>query len=210
MSPSFTTKDGIRYPSYVSSSVLRGRKDQAGTVSRVPARDIEIAVVAAARDHVAEIDDGGATSPAELIARHLSKVTVRNGRLVIALKDGSKPLQVPWEPVRHRDLARIEEFPSDPAQRKPDPNLVQAVVRAHLWLKILRNGGYKSIEALAAAATIHPKAIRSRIRLAFLAPEIVRQILTSTQPVSMTINELTKRTHLSWIEQRQIEGADVT
>lgn len=94
MSPSFTTKDGIRYPFYVSSSVLRGRKDQAGTVSRVPARDIEIAVVAAARDHVAEIDDDGTSSPEELIARRLAKVTIRRDQLVIKLKNSAKSLQL--------------------------------------------------------------------------------------------------------------------
>jgi DNA invertase Pin-like site-specific DNA recombinase len=201
MSPSFTTKDGIRYPSYVSSAVLRGRKHEAGTTSRVPVREIETAVLAALRDNAVEIDEDGTNTPDELVARHLAKVTIHSNRLVIKLKNSAKSLQLPWEPARHRDLAKIEEPESASDQRKPNPSLVQSVVRAHIWLKALRSGKYKSIEALAAAAKIHPKVVRSRIRLALLAPDITRQILTGTQPASIIINELTECTRLSWRDQ---------
>src|SRR5207248_285165 len=47
MSPSFSTKNGVRYRFYVSSALLRGRKTQAGSISRVPAAEIESAVLAA-------------------------------------------------------------------------------------------------------------------------------------------------------------------
>ncbi len=57
------------------------------------------------------------------------------------------------------------------------PELVQAVVRAHLWLKQLQDGTYGSIEELGRAVTIHPKNIRSGLRLAFLAPPITSAIL---------------------------------
>lgn len=40
MSPSYSTKNGIRYRFYVSSALLRGRKADAGSVGRVPAAEI--------------------------------------------------------------------------------------------------------------------------------------------------------------------------
>src|SRR3954453_12811236 len=46
MSPSYSTKNGIRYRFYVSSALLRGRRDAAGSVPRIPAAQIEDAVVA--------------------------------------------------------------------------------------------------------------------------------------------------------------------
>jgi hypothetical protein len=41
MSPSFSRKNGVRYRFYVNSALLRGRKDKAGSVRRIAAREIE-------------------------------------------------------------------------------------------------------------------------------------------------------------------------
>src|SRR6266436_4480815 len=51
MSPSFSSKNGVRYRFYVSSALLRGRKAEAGSVGRIPAAEIESAVIAALRPH---------------------------------------------------------------------------------------------------------------------------------------------------------------
>ena len=67
MSPSFSSKNGVRYRFYVSSAVLRGRKGAAGSVARIAAEVIEQAIVKAlrARSLDREVDDS------ELIGRHL-------------------------------------------------------------------------------------------------------------------------------------------
>src|SRR5262249_31346941 len=41
MSPSFSSKKGVRYRFYISSALLRGRKLEAGSISRVSAIEIE-------------------------------------------------------------------------------------------------------------------------------------------------------------------------
>jgi site-specific DNA recombinase len=51
MSPSFSTKNGVRYRFYVSSALLRGRKTEAGSVGRVPAAAIESTVLAALKTY---------------------------------------------------------------------------------------------------------------------------------------------------------------
>src|ERR1700716_3559116 len=52
MSPSHANKKGVRYRYYVSQAVLQGRKDEAGSVPRVSAPDIEALIIAAVRDHL--------------------------------------------------------------------------------------------------------------------------------------------------------------
>src|ERR1700722_14577259 len=47
MTPSFSSKNGVRYRFYVSSALLRGRKEAAGCVSRIAATEIESAVLTA-------------------------------------------------------------------------------------------------------------------------------------------------------------------
>jgi hypothetical protein len=41
MGPSFSSKNGARYRFYVSSALLRGRREAAGSVSRIAAQEIE-------------------------------------------------------------------------------------------------------------------------------------------------------------------------
>ncbi len=42
------TKRGVRYPFYVCSALLRGRKSEAGSVPRVSATEIDAAVITTA------------------------------------------------------------------------------------------------------------------------------------------------------------------
>src|SRR5207237_4317184 len=49
MSPSFSTKNGVRYRFYVSSALLRGRKAAAGSLTRVSAQAVEDVIVRALR-----------------------------------------------------------------------------------------------------------------------------------------------------------------
>src|SRR6195952_4478310 len=51
MSPSYSTRNGVRYRFYVSSALLRGRKTEVGSVGRVSAAEIESAVLAALQSH---------------------------------------------------------------------------------------------------------------------------------------------------------------
>ena len=51
MTPSHARKRGIKYRYYISSVLLQGRPKQAGTVSRIPAHEIETLVIKAVRDH---------------------------------------------------------------------------------------------------------------------------------------------------------------
>jgi hypothetical protein len=80
----------------------------------------------------------------------------------------------------------------EPAEARADgvvldqakPELLQAVVRAHLWLKQLQDGTYGSIEELGRAVKIHPKNIRLGLRLAFLAPRILKSIVQGNRQLA--------------------------
>jgi len=59
MSPSFSRKNGVRYRFYVNSALLRGRKDKAGSVRRIAAREIEGVVEEAVRGKLDIADASG-------------------------------------------------------------------------------------------------------------------------------------------------------
>jgi site-specific DNA recombinase len=198
MSPSFATKRGARYPFYVSSALLRGRKADAGSISRIAARELEGKVLSVIRDKV-DTQDAGITQR-ELVERFVERVIVKSKGLTISLKGQSPPINIAWTATRKSAFARIEE---DPFQTRPDPQLVHTLVRSHIWLKSLLDGTYKTIEDLAQNIKLHPKVVRHRMRLAFLAPEIARSILDGSYRTQMTIADVCHSASLTWAQQRR-------
>jgi hypothetical protein len=59
-----------------------------------------------------------------------------------------------------------------------------ASVRAHAWIRLLSDGTHMTVESLAQSVGVHPKIVRSRIRMAFLAPTITKAILEGDQASS--------------------------
>ena len=205
MSPSYTTKRGARYPFYVSSALLRGRKLLAGSVPRVSAAEIEAAVMIAIRSHIQDDDSEGLT-PRDLVERNIDRVVVRAKSLQITLKNTDNitvPIEIKRLPGK-RDLVQIDEGNGSNSDRTRNPELLQTIVRAHSWLKLLSGGKYASITALATAAKLHPKVIRNRIRLAFLAPTITNTILTGAQPAAWTLKTFNRGIPINWKEQHLV------
>src|SRR5437868_6705919 len=87
MSPSHARKNGIKYRYYLSSVLLDGRPTNAGSISRVPAVEIEALVVKAVREHLKleeSKDDAG------IIKAHVVRVEVHADQLVVQLASAQK------------------------------------------------------------------------------------------------------------------------
>jgi hypothetical protein len=91
-----------------------------------------------------------------------------------------------------------------------DPALVKSIVRARQWFEQVASGQAQSFAEIARAEGIGRCYVANLIPLAFLAPDIVASILSGTQPVELTTQELTKRVDLplDWAEQRAQLGFD--
>ena len=204
MSPSYTTKNGVRYPFYVSAAILKGRKANAGSVARISAAEIEQHVTKALQS-VAGPSDGSndARDPHILVERYLDRVVASPTKLTLTLKSRQKPIEIPWSVIRKKDLIGVDDADAE-AAKIPNPQLTQAVVRAHAWTKSLADGTYDSIEALAQAVRVHPKVIRNSIRLAYLAPDITAAILAGEQPKNLSLRDFKKEIPLAWSAQRQM------
>src|SRR5712672_2064913 len=162
MGPSFSSKNGVRYRFYVSTA-LRGRKHKAGIVTRVAAPEIEGIVEKALRVQLPDQDD-----LREMLER-VERVTMKKNSLEMAFVfDGmAKTIEVPC--VRTTRSPACEPSPAMSNDRS-NQKVLQAVVRAHVWLKGLSDSRYRSVEDLADAAGLHPKIVRQGLRLAFLSP----------------------------------------
>jgi len=206
MSPSFSVKNGVRYPFYVSSAVLKGRKSEAGSVARISAAELEATILKALRQQIDVPDDDSLVTPRNLIDRSVSSIVVGSANVKITLKPttDSMPTEVVISSSRSRkyECPHIEEADENKV-RTPSPQLVQAVVRAHTWVRLLSDGTHKSIESLAQSVGVHPKIVRNGIRIAFLAPTITKAILQGDQPPSLSLKDFIGAVPLSWREQRR-------
>src|SRR5467141_111400 len=93
MIPTHATKAGIRYRYYASTPVLRGeaRTASAGSVSRIPAADVEDTVVKSLKEHLAADQGEPTTSAARIgdradLAQLVARIAVHKDRLIVRLK----------------------------------------------------------------------------------------------------------------------------
>jgi hypothetical protein len=202
MSPSYSTKNGIRYRFYVSSALLRGRKDAAGSLARIPAAEIEDAVVAALKSRA----NGAADGPA-VPADKLERVILERNRFRIRLSGESEPPQeiaVPRSPTQEHAAPAMEgnDHPADGR----NASLIQSVVRARAWLRALQDGTYGSVEELAYDNRLHPKVVRQNLRLGFLSPEVTSGILEGAHPAELLPARIPKLLSLKWTEHQSLLG----
>ncbi|EKS32133.1 recombinase family protein [Afipia clevelandensis] len=198
MSPSFSSKNGVRYKFYVSSALLRGRKLEAGSMARVAATDIESTIINALRERL-KLDKAvlNATVIDSYVARaELSSRIIRVTTTPPA-KIRSSKFAIPWQ-LRQPGSATITEADGE---CQPNAKLVQAIVRAHAWLRDLQNRKFATAEALAASVKLHPKLVRQELRYAFMAPTITAAILSGDQPATLSLAQIPKTLPLAWSDQ---------
>jgi len=201
MSPSFSVKNGVRYPFYVSQALLKGRKTEAGAVPRIAAAAVEAAVL----QTISAAHPVGAREPAEPRDR-LDALIKR----IVITPDGTKLIYADERPPLHvkrqwkdRNDSDVYGPPRVPKSDQPHPKcqaLIHSFVQAHRWVDMLSSGGANDIDELAKKEGVHPKILRNRIRLAFLAPRVVSALLGASLSDAQPIRA--DEFALKWSDQR--------
>jgi len=95
------------------------------------------------------------------------------------------------------------------ASPRTDPALLKMIARAHCWFDDLVSGRAASMVKIGKREKVGKRYVSRIIRLAFLAPEIVEQIVNGCQPPELTAESLLKdRTQLplEWESQHRVLG----
>jgi DNA invertase Pin-like site-specific DNA recombinase len=205
MSPSFTSKRGVRYRFYVSSAILTGRGNQGASLRRIPASELEHAVITALRERFRPASD---LTEHNLIAAYVERIALSEEKLSISLKasaTGPSLIEFDRVPKSTKPRAQIETDNCQPST-KADVSVAQALARAHAWRKALADRAYQSVEELAGTVEWNAKVVRKALRLAFLAPDITEAIMRGTQPQMARLSKLQEISAYSWTDQRRILG----
>ena len=213
MIPTHATKAGIRYRYYASTSVLHGeaRTASAGSVSRIPAANVEDTVVKSLKEFLAT-NRGKATTSAEdlgdrkAIAELVTGIIVHKDRLIISLKsddadDASEPsdvrsLTIPWQKPPSRRSRQIllphNASRSDvrPEQFERRARLVSTIARGRQWLDDVVSGRATTVAELCLREKCSVRQVNMTISLAFLAPNLVKAAVEGRLPRGVGIERL--------------------
>ncbi len=89
----------------------------------------------------------------------------------------------------------------------PDESLIALLFRAHRWLDQLAGEEFGSAREIARCDGFDPSEVSRTIQLAFLAPDIVEDILAGRQPIELTPRRLMRgEIPLDWRRQRRLLG----
>jgi site-specific DNA recombinase len=228
MIPTHATKAGVRYRYYASTPVLHGeaRTASAGSVSRIPATDVEDTVVKSLKEYLAA-DQRKATTSAdnlgdrETLAEFVAGIVVHRNRLIITLKSenadnepdssDSQSLTIPWQKPPSRRSRRIllphNASRSDvrPEQFERRARLVSIIARGRQWLADVVSGRVTSVAELCLREKCSVRQVNMTISLAFLAPNLVKAAVEGLLPRGVGIERL-RDPQTEWSRQFEALG----
>jgi site-specific DNA recombinase len=206
MTPSHVRKDGIKYRYYLSSPLLHGQPERAGSVTRVPAAEVEALVASAVRKHIKDCTEG---DDRNLIRSHVVRVDLQVDQLAIELKatkasgnprkavdNDPLPLRIPWTktPMKRRReiIVPVSVSPHElrPIRAETRATLVAAIARGRRWLEENVAGTVTSVEQIAAREKCSIRQVNMTISLAFLAPELVKAAVAGRLPRGIGVTRL--------------------
>jgi site-specific DNA recombinase len=214
MVPTHATKAAVRYRYYVSTPCLHGEAKiaSAGSVSRVPAGDIEDVIVKSLKEHLAAEQDGAATIALPLegdraaLAQLIAGIVVYKDRLIVRLKSENadeasdcpddRSLSIPWQKPPSKKSRQIllphnaSRNDVRPEQFERRARLVSAIARGHRWLDDVVSGRVTTVAELCAREKCSARQVNMAISLAFLAPNLVKAAVEGCLPRGIGVERL--------------------
>jgi hypothetical protein len=213
MIPTHATKAGIRHRYYVSLPHLNGESKtvSVGSVSRIPATDIEDIIVKSVNDHLVARQDQSSSSSAHaddrgVIAEQVVRIDVHTNRLIIRFKsagaeEGSPSadgqlLSIPWQKPPSRKSRQIliplgvPRNEVRPIRIERRARLVGAISRGRRWLDEIVSSSATNIEQIATRQKCSVRQVNMTISLAFLAPDLVKAAVEGRLPRGIGVERL--------------------
>jgi site-specific DNA recombinase len=214
MVPTHATKSGIRYRYYISLPHLHGESKTAsvGSVSRIPAADIEDIVVKSLIEHLIAQKENPASSTGthedqRAALKQVSRIDVHKDRLTIRFKaaEGAEEtsdsaddhlLSIPWRKPpsrRSRQILLPHGIPKNevrPTRIERRARLVSAIARGRRWLDEIVSGSVTTVQQIATRQKCSTRQVNMTISLAFLAPDLVRAAVEGRLPRGIGVERL--------------------
>ena len=112
------------------------------------------------------------------------------------------PLKVRKKNGRPKILPPANYQPSE--DQVQDPHILRAIGRAWAWRRRMEAGEFATIQELAEAVNLAERHVSRQLRLAYLAPEVLKRLIYKREVTAVTIIQLTECAVLAWVEQAEM------
>ena len=217
MTPSSARKKGKRYRYYLSSPLIQGQAERAGSVRRVPAPEVETLVIDAVRKR---LNGFTATTDRDLVNTHVDRVEVHAEQLAIKLvrkgnqkangKAENAVFHIPWKKNtlrRRREVIVPASSGLDvrPIRSETRVALVTSIACGRHWLNEIVTGSVDNVEQIATRKKCSVRQINMTISLAFLSPTLVKAAIDGRLPRGIGIARL-RDAPAEWSHQHAMLG----
>lgn len=196
MTPVVGRKGPVEYRYYASSAATQGRRDEAGSVPRVPAPDIEAAILEALRQS-REVHGSEVADDEELLRNALDRATLTVGFVDLRLKTlggDFEDRRIAWSAPRNRQRRSVVEPHGEGTAwtigATARARLLIAIVKARAWLEQLVAGDLKSTGDIAARENCSERSVRMTLSLAFLPPQTIKATIDGSLANTIGIAKL--------------------
>jgi hypothetical protein len=197
----------------VSTRVLHGEAKtvSAGSISRVPAADIEGAITKSVKEYLADKEDNSITKAVhfedcDALVQLVTRIVVHKDRLIVHLKSegtneasvspDDESLTIPWQKPPSKKSRQIL-LPHNTSRSNVRPErferrvrLVEAIARGRWWLDDVVSGRVTTVSELCARENCSVRQVNMTISLAFLAPNLVKAAVEGRLPRGIGIDRL--------------------
>lgn len=211
MSPTHANKKGVRYRYYTSQALLQGRVNEAGTVGRVSAGDVEKLIVEALR---VECDAAPTTANRDVVEQHLDRAEVRRDSIAIMRPTdpsldsetaASLSITIPFTPTVHPKKG-VKHTPYTVAALSEADRiaLLTAIARSRMWIEDMLRDPSIDFAAIAGREDLAERHVRFLAPLAYLSPRIIEAIAEGRAPGGLAIRRLARGLPLAWRDQESV------
>ena len=109
------------------------------------------------------------------------------------------PLKVRKKNGRPKIMPPVDYLPS--ADRIQDPHILRAIGRAWGWRRRMESGEFTTIQELAEAVGLAERHVSRQLRLAYLAPVVLKRLTCGREASAVSLMSLVDITAKTWAEQ---------
>ncbi len=90
---------------------------------------------------------------------------------------------------------------TDNDARAQNPHILKALGRAWAWRRKLESGEMATVGDIAKAENVTDRFVSRTMRLAYLSPDVLEQLVLRQDPPAISLLELINTTYLPWAKQ---------
>ena len=112
------------------------------------------------------------------------------------------PLKLRKKNGRPKILPPADYLPSE--DNIQDPHILRAIGRAWAWRRRMEVGEFATIQELAEAVNLAERHVSRQLRLAYLAPEVLKRLVFGREVTAVTVMQMSECAGLPWKDQASV------